>query len=102
MFIFFRLRYYTMKVVVIHQWEDNQKDAVTNFFNQLVDMAKHKKLPKEMKLEKVSISQENKVAICEWDVDSLDTLMKAAQQFNISWKVTPITPSILYEHKGIF
>lgn len=91
-----------MKVLVIHEWDENQKDAVNSFFNQLVDMAKHKKLPKEMKLERVSISQENRVAICEWDVPSLDALMNAAKQFNISWKVIPIIPTVLYEHKGLF
>ncbi|QGR19846.1 hypothetical protein [Stygiolobus azoricus] len=89
-----------MKVVVIHEWDDNQKDAVTNFFNQLVNMAKDKKLPKGMKLEKVEISHENKTAICEWDVDSMDMLMQAAKQFNINWRIKALTPQVLYEHKG--
>ncbi|MBB5254310.1 hypothetical protein [Sulfurisphaera ohwakuensis] len=91
-----------MKVIVIHQWEDNQKDAVNNFFTQLIDMTKQKKLPKGMKLEKISIANDSKIAICEWDVDNLDLLMQAAKQFNISWKITPIVPQTLYEHKSFF
>ncbi|WP_338598571.1 hypothetical protein V6M85_07885 [Sulfolobus tengchongensis] len=91
-----------MKVTVIHQWEDNQKDMVSNFFNQLVSMAKNKKLPKGMKLEKVSISHESKTAICEWDVNNLDLLIQAAKQFNITWKITPIQLQTLYEHKSFF
>lgn len=91
-----------MKVVVVHEWDDSQKDTVANFFNQLVSMAKDKKLPKGMKLEKVEISHENKTAICEWDVDSIDMLMQAAKQFNINWKVKVFTPKVLYEHKGLF
>ncbi|ACP35007.1 conserved hypothetical protein [Sulfolobus islandicus L.S.2.15] len=91
-----------MKVIVVHEWEDSQKDAVNNFFNQLVNMARSKKLPKGMKLEKISISQESKTAICEWDVDNMDLLVQAAKQFNITWKIKPFTPQVLYEHKGIF
>ncbi|ACR41406.1 hypothetical protein [Saccharolobus islandicus] len=91
-----------MKIVVVHQWEDSQKDAVNNFFNQLVSMAKGKKLPKGMKLESVRISQDAKTAICEWDVDNMDLLMQAAKQFNITWKITPVIPQTLYEHKSFF
>lgn len=88
-----------MKVVVVHQWEDSQKDAVMNFFNQLTSMAKQKKLPKGMKLERVDISEDAKTAVCQWDVENMDQLMQAAQQFKISWKITPFTPKTLYEHK---
>ena len=88
-----------MKVVVVHQWEDSQKDAAMNLFNQIISMAKEKKLPKGMKLERVDISEEAKIAVCQWDVESMDQLMQAAKQFNISWKVTPFTPKTLYEHK---
>ncbi|AWR96816.1 hypothetical protein DFR86_04085 [Acidianus sulfidivorans JP7] len=88
-----------MKVLVIHQWEDSQKEDAMKLINQVVSMAKEKKLPKGMKLDKVSVSEEAKTAVCEWDVDSMDTLMKTASQFNITWKVTPIVPKVLYEHK---
>ncbi|ARM77058.1 hypothetical protein [Acidianus manzaensis] len=88
-----------MKVLVVHQWEDNQKDDAMKLINQVVSMAKEKKLPKGMKLDKVSVSEEAKTAVCEWDVDSMDTLMNTAKQFNITWKVTPMTPKVLYEHK---
>jgi len=88
-----------MKVFVVHQWEDSQKDTVMNFFNQLTSMAKEKKLPKGMKLERVDISEDAKTAVCQWDVENMDQLMQAAQQFKISWKITPFTPKTLYEHK---
>ncbi|MGC9119588.1 MAG: hypothetical protein ACP5I3_11475, partial [Thermoproteus sp.] len=91
-----------MKVMVIHEWREDQKDVVNNFFKQLAEMAKGRKLPKGMKLERVGISQDARVAVCEWDVESLDMLMQAAKQFNISWTIKPIAPQILYEHKGLF
>ncbi len=91
-----------MKVMVVHEWDETQKDAVNNFFNQLVNMARGKKLPKGMKLERVSISQDAKTAICEWDVENLDMLIQAAKQFNVTWKIKPLVPQILYEHKGLF
>lgn len=88
-----------MKVIVIHQWDDSQKDTVSKFFDQLVSMAKSKQLPKGMKLERVDISYDSKTAVCQWDVENMDMLVKAAQQFNISWKITPMVPKTLYEHK---
>jgi len=90
-----------MKVLVIHEWENDQKDTVNKFFNQIVSMAKEKKLPKGMKLEKVSVSQDANTAVCEWDVENMDMLMQAAKQFNVTWKVKPIAEEVLYQHKSI-
>jgi hypothetical protein len=82
-------------------WEENQKDAASKFFQQLASMAKEKKLPKGLKLERVTVDENARCAVCEWDVDDPDKLMEVARQFDITWKVFPATsPKVVYEHKG--
>ncbi|EHP69741.1 MAG: hypothetical protein RXS23_08360 [Metallosphaera yellowstonensis] len=87
------------KVLVVHEWDDTQKDTVTKFFNQLVDMAKGKKLPKGFKLEKIQVDDANKTAVCEWEVPSVQDLANVAGQMGITWKVKLLAPSVKYEHK---
>jgi len=51
-----------------------------------------------MKLERVDISEDAKTAVCQWDVENMDQLMQAVQQFKISWK---IAPSLLKRYTNI-
>ncbi|BCU67816.1 hypothetical protein HS7_12530 [Sulfolobales archaeon HS-7] len=89
------------KVMVIHEWDDTQKEKVINFFDQLVSMAKSKKLPNGFKLERVDMDEKNNAAVCQWEVPSVQELMNVAGQMNITWKVKMISPSPKYEHKLI-
>ena len=85
-----------MKVVVVHQWEESQKNAAMNFINQVISMVKEGKVPKGMKLVRVDVSEDAKIAVCEWDVESMDLFMQVAKQFNVTWKATPFAPKTLY------
>ncbi len=87
-------------VIVVHSWEDSQKDKVMDFAKQVTDMAKNKKLPKELKLLSIDLAENKNMAVCNWDVDSVDHLMQVAGQLKPSWKIDAFTAKSVYK-KGI-
>jgi hypothetical protein len=90
-----------VKVIVVHKWKDDQKDAVMKFATTVMDMAKSKKLPSGLKLEELYMADKENEAVCKWDADSLDHLMQTAKSLNPTWDVQATEVSQKYK-KGMF
>lgn len=84
-------------VIVVHNWDDSQKDKVLDFVKQVTDMAKNKKLPKELKLLSIDLAENKNMAVCNWEVDSVDHLMQVAGQLKPTWKIDAFTAKSVYK-----
>ena len=93
-------------VVVVHSWNDDQKDKVMEFANKVTTMAKNKQLPKGLKLLGIDLGQGQNMAVCKWEADSLNHLMEVAKSLGPTWdikafEVQPQTPSILLRNSQV-
>jgi len=100
-FIFKAILFIIMvNIVVIHTWEDAQKEKVFEFANRVVTMAKEKKLPRTVKLISIDLAENKNVAVCHWEAESLDQLMQLASQLGPTWKIDAFTVKNFYK-KGL-
>jgi hypothetical protein len=74
-------------VIVVHSWNDSQKAAFDKFAGDLLAMAKGGKLPPGLKLQEVFVAKGKNIAVCRWNVDSLDHLLQVAGSMKPSWKI---------------
>ncbi len=85
------------KIYVVHMWEDNQKEAVMQFAEQIKTMAQQKKLPAGLKLLSIDLAENKNIAICQWEAPSVNDLMNAAAQLKPSWKIEAFTYKNVYK-----
>ncbi len=88
-------------IIVIHTWEDKQKEKVFEFANRVTTMAKEKKLPKTVKLLSIDLAENKNMAVCQWEAESLEQLMQLASQLGPTWKIDAFTVKSFYK-KGLF
>lgn len=90
-----------VSVVVVHSWDDSQKEQVMAFANRVMTMAKEKKLPAGLKLISIDLGENKNMAVCHWEVDSLDHLMQVAGSLKPTWKIDAFVAKNVYK-KGLF
>jgi|ACXK01.1.fsa_nt_gi hypothetical protein len=88
-------------VVVVHSWNDDQKDKVMEFANKVTTMAKNKQLPKGLKLLGIDLGQGQNMAVCKWEADSLNHLMEVAKSLGPTWDIKAFEVKPAYKH-GLF
>ncbi len=74
-------------VIVLHKWSDAQRSEFDGFAKSILGLAKEGKLPKGLQLKEVLLAKGRNVAICKWEVDSLEHLMQVASSMKPSWNV---------------
>ncbi|MGC9076088.1 MAG: hypothetical protein ACP5HT_02440 [Conexivisphaera sp.] len=84
-------------VIVVHTWSDSQKPAFDKFAGDLLGMAKGGKLPKGLQLKEVFLAKGKNMAVCRWEVDSLDHLMQVAGSMKPSWKLEAYEATPAYQ-----
>ena len=88
-------------VIVVHSWEDAQKEKVMEFATKIISMAKEKKLPAGLKLISLDLAENKNMAVCHWEVDTLDHLMQVAGSLQPTWKIEAFAAKNMYK-KGLF
>ncbi len=83
-------------VVVVHQWKDEQKDRVMKFANTITSMAKNKSLPPGLNLVEIHLAKNANIAVCKWEVDSLQHLMSVASSLKPDWQISAYEVSKIY------
>lgn len=78
------------KVVVLHEWTDQQSQAFNSFLNTLMSLKSAGSIPKGLELKEVHVVKGKNMALCVWEVDSLDHLLSVASTLKPSWKITPL------------
>ncbi len=78
------------KVAVVHEWTDQQTQAFNSFLNTVLGLRSAGSLPKGLELKDVYLAKGKNMAICIWEVDSLQHLLSVASTLNPSWKITPL------------
>lgn len=78
------------KAVVVHEWTDQQSQAFNSFLNTVLGLRSTGSIPKGLELKEVYLAKGKNMAICIWDVDSLDHLVSVASMLKPSWKATPM------------
>ena len=77
-------------VIVVHQWKPEQKDKVMKFASTIIDLAKSKKLPQGLNLLEIHLAKNADMAVCKWEVDSLNHLLEVASTLKPEWQITAL------------
>ncbi len=85
------------KIFVVHMWEDNQKEAVMQFAEQVKTMASQKKLPSGLKLLSIDLAENKNMAVCQWEAPSVEILMNTAAQLKPTWKIEAFVAKNVYK-----
>ncbi|SMD30359.1 hypothetical protein [Picrophilus oshimae] len=89
------------EVIVVHTWNDDQKDKVMEFAKKVTDMAKSKKLPAGLKLLSMDLAENKNEAVCKWEVDSINHLLETAKTLGPTWNIDAFEVKETFK-KGLF